>query len=194
MNINDVKAGIQEWNDNLDNATLMSKLYDIKALNFDLGNVILMSTDLHVYPAIDKNSDIQFYLISSTFDNKEQSNIIDYIVQASPEPQINYGSIPGIVAKSRIENWANHFTEWLDDSIAQSSMFQGFVVPGDDLNETNFTIYFGLRPDDASTGIDYFADLILISASNKVYEDTVMPVPPFGLNPGSAKNLFSLLP
>ncbi|MCW3083859.1 MAG: hypothetical protein JWP12_1225 [Bacteroidetes bacterium] len=197
LDINEVRAAIKKWNDNKNNIKAMDALGVITGFHFPVGDILQPAIDLHAYPAIDKNDDIQFYLISSTYDQESKLKTAEHIVQAGVDripPRDN--DIPLPTAMARIRAWEINFKSWLDTTIKDATVVEAFLIPGTDLdeNEESIVAYFGLIPDLRRNEASYFVDLVLVPFSKTlVFEDTVMPVPPFGED-ATARKRFALLP
>ena len=208
MSMKEILQEIKCWNENRNNPGVISSLMSgIMSIQFSPGKKLLQGDDLHVYPAIQDNGKdqiLKFYLISATYDTsnqlKQPDGLIPYIDEASilwNLADIDKDKIPADTAKARIYAWEHDFSSWLNISASHAKVFQAFHIPKKDLGYETIHAYFGLVPyTDEIAGDVFRADLVINPTDRgigSIFEDTVMPVPPFGVNGALANSHFFLL-
>ena len=212
MNLNEILESIKNWNDlrNPQGASLISNyFFEGNSFLYDPTNLNVTKNDLvHVYFGINEET-IKVFIIPSDKDTPQQSasaeGIFPYITVKSLEKSIldseNVGGeIPAQEAISRIENWENNYSTWLEaQSMTQDNIFQAFAIPSSDTaNDHHLRIYLGLKEN--PTGGADLADLVVFDslANGKLkatarYFDMARPVPPFSAHGALKESNFYLL-
>lgn len=146
--------------------------------------------DMHVYPGIRYEEDrpvLTIYVIFCGNDHRDSYEHLErHLVEADTlQTLAGDGIPPQSPAAERIALWGSDFRVWLQETTENRSILRAFNVPGGDMmSYEEYHAYFGLIPLRDSTGPSFRADLTIISygvAPAPINQDTVMPVPPFGL-------------
>ena len=191
---------LKKWDQIRDNSSAVIN-YLSTGNSFKLNRNKPTAENLHAYPGIDTDGELYFFIIDAAADlSGNPVDLYNSITACKVQSSLGNGDeIPEIVARKRMNNWSKNYAQWATDQISMEQQTQGifkaFNIPAAyAVQNTDYTVFFGLKDSGSVTGYD--ADLITIdsSKSTTVFYDTVRPVPPFDATmPESSFYLLSLV-